>query len=81
MTTPLPDGDAAEQQAPADAGTVPELPSRVADDAAEGDAVEQALPVVPTGAGPAGSVPLEADPADAAEQSLEVLLDEDEGRS
>ncbi len=80
MTSPVPDADAAEQQLPAAGGT-PHEPPAVGDDVPEADAVEQALPAAPVaGAQPTGSTPLEADPADAAEQSAEVPLDDEEGR-
>lgn len=51
----------------------------------DADAVEQSLPTGPgqhvaDEGGDAGRLPLEADPADAAEQAVVVELDEDERR-
>jgi hypothetical protein len=51
----------------------------------DADAVEQATPAGPgehvaDSGGDAGRLPLEADPADAAEQAVVVELDEDERR-
>ncbi|MFP5218847.1 MAG: hypothetical protein ACLGIG_03810 [Actinomycetes bacterium] len=78
----VPSADAAEQHTPAatDADTVADLPREVPDDASEADALEQALPAGPVGGRTRGDVPLEADDADAAEQSEVVPLDEDEAR-
>jgi hypothetical protein len=55
-------------------------------EAPDADAVEQATSAGPDEhladeGGDAGSTPLETDPADRAEQSMVVELDEDEGRS
>ena len=67
-------------------GDAPRLdPPDVPLEAPAPDAVEQATPAGPgehlaTSGGDAGHVPLEADPADAAEQSVVVELDEDEHR-
>lgn len=82
MTTPVPDADAAEQRLAADGEPAdsPLVPAAVPDEAAEADAVEQAQPVGPAPAPTAGTVPLEVDPADAAEQDRVVPLDEDEAR-
>ena len=80
MSTPVPDADAAEQRTAATGEPTADLPREVPDEAAEGDALEQAAPVAPDGGEPAGERPLEADDADAAEQARAVPLDEDEGR-
>ena len=67
-------------------GDAPRLdPPDVPLEAPARDAVEQATPAGPgehtaTSGGDAGRLPLEADPADAAEQSVVVELDEDERR-
>jgi hypothetical protein len=49
-------------------------------DADAADVAEQSVPVGPTPQRVREDVPLEADDLDAAEQSVEVPLDEDEGR-
>ena len=85
MTVPtgdhVPSADAAEQRLAADEAVPTELPADLPDDAAEGDAVEQALPTGPAGGRVAADLPLEADAADAAEQAHVVPFDEDEGRA
>lgn len=83
MTTPVPDADAAEQRLAVDGYSDDGALHRAAvpDDASEADAVEQAQPVGAAAARPlSADLPLEADPADAAEQDDVVPLDEDEGR-
>jgi hypothetical protein len=82
VTTPVPEADAAEQRRPADDGADPAVEVTELDDAAPlADALEQAAPAEPAAGGPRGDVPLEADAADAADQSVEVPADEDEGRA
>ena len=80
MSTPVPDADAAEQRTTASGEQTADLPREVPDDAAEGDALEQAMPAGPESGAAPGERPLEADDADAAEQAQAVPLDEDEGR-
>ena len=66
----------------AEQGTAPAVDPEVAVplEAVDADVVEQAADAGPSEHVSAGDVPLEADAADAAEQSVEVELDEDEGR-
>lgn len=80
--------DAAEQEMPAAPAVDPALSSEVPDDAPGGvpddvpvaDALEQDAAVAPGQARTGRALPLEADPADAAEQDVVVQADEDEGR-
>jgi hypothetical protein len=57
-----------------------EPPDRVADDAPEGDAVEQQQRIVERESDEPQSVPDDVDPADAAEQNRVVDFDEDDYR-
>lgn len=60
-----------------------EVPAEVSLEVPEADAVEQARPAVSVprgGPGLPADLPVDADPADMAEQSREVDLDEDEYR-
>ena len=68
--------DLAEQGTPPAA--VPDLDVPL--EAVDADVVEQTLDTGPAERTTAGELPLEADAADAAEQSVEVELDEDERR-
>ena len=82
MTSPdVPDADAQEQRLSA-AGDDPRTETPSVDvDVPEADAVEQAQPAGPGEHRAARDLPLEADPADSAEQAVVVPLDEDEGRT
>ena len=51
------------------------------DDVPVADALEQQAPAAPGEERVERDLPVEADPADAAEQSVVVPLDEDEGRT
>ncbi|MFD8560023.1 hypothetical protein ACWDOR_31380 [Streptosporangium canum] len=68
----VPEADVAEQHRPADEEVSAEVP--------EADVAEQHRPVDEDGPEWPDHIPLEADPADAAEQSRTVALDEDDYR-
>jgi hypothetical protein len=79
--------DAAEQEMPAAPAADPapsevpeDVPGGVRDDVPVADALEQDAAVAPGQARTGRGLPLEADPADAAEQDVVVQADEDEGR-
>ena len=86
MSTPFESNpaDAAEQDAPvgpaADQDDGPPVRSDVPDDVPVADAVEQAAVVAPRETRADRPVPLEADPADTAEQGVVVHADEDDAR-
>lgn len=76
-----PDADALEQeQSAGDAEAAVEEPAEVDLEAPEADAVEQSRAVAGARPPVRRELPAEADEADAADQALEVELDEDEYR-
>jgi hypothetical protein len=78
----VPEADAAEQRTPAGGG-VGEDPTAPPPDVPEADAAEQATPVYPQDRDDTDTVPeldplAEADPADVAEQSIPVRVDDED---
>ncbi|HEV7824689.1 MAG TPA: hypothetical protein VGP02_07260 [Mycobacteriales bacterium] len=77
----VPEADSAEQRTPA-VGGVGRAPAERSPEVPEGDAVEQATPADPDDdlddEPPPLDVLAEADPADVAEQSIAVRMDDDE---
>ena len=84
MSTPRPgiEGASSEDRAEQDTPVVrePGADVQVPLEAVDADVVEQAADPARGGRPPSDDVPLEVDPADAAEQSAVVELDEDERR-
>ena len=84
MSTPRPgiEGASSEDRAEQDTPVVrePVADVQVPLEAVEADVVEQTADAATAGRSPDDDLPLEVDPADAAEQSAVVELDEDERR-